>query len=215
MPGASFDTKAFLSKGGAGRKVLHFGNKQVIFSQGESGASVFYLQKGHVKLTVTSLGGREAVVALLGPKDFFGQECMAGQKTRIAGAVAMSDSVVTQIGRSTLARTVRREPVFNDVFVRYLLTHIIRVEGDLVDHLSNSSEKRLARTLLLISRFAKSGTPRTMHVPKVTHETLAEMVGTTRARINFFMNKFRKAGLIDYNGSLSINRSLLNVLLQD
>jgi CRP-like cAMP-binding protein len=215
MPGVPFDTRAFLTKPGAGKKVLRYGNKQVIFSQGESGGCVFYLQKGHVKLAVTSPGGKEAVVALLGPKDFFGHECMAGQRIRIAAAAAMSDCLVTQIGKSTLARTVRREPVFNDVFVRYLLTHIIRVEGDLVNHLSNSSEKRLARTLLLLSRFAKNGTPRTMHVPKVTHETLAEMVGTTRARINFFMNKFRKLGLIDYNGSLSINRSLLNVVLQD
>jgi len=215
MSSASFDARAFLTKPGAGRKVLQYGTKQPIFSQGGNGRHIFYLQKGHVKLGVTTPAGKEAVVALLGPKDFFGHGCLAGEKTRLAGATAMSDCVVTQIDKSAMTRALRHEPAFNEVFVSYLLTHIIRMEGDLVDHLSNSSEKRLARTLLLLSRFAKNSTPRTVHVPKITHETLAEMVGTTRARINFFMNKFRKAGLIDYNGGLSINRSLLNVVLQD
>ena len=172
------------------------------------------MQKGRVKLTVTTPGGKEAVVGLFGPGHFFGHECLAGQKQRIATAICLGECSVTRLEKAALNRALR-EPPFVDLFMTYLLTHIIRVEGDLVDHLSNSSEKRLARNLLLLARFAKTGKPDTAHVPKVSQETLAEMVGTTRARINFFMNKFRKLGFIDYNGGLTINRSLLNFLLQE
>jgi len=213
MPNAAFDSRNFLNQTGAGRKVLHYKNRQVIFSQGERGTSVFYLQKGRVKLTVTTLGGKEAVVGLLGPGNFLGHECLAGQKKRIAATIAMGDCSITRVEKAAMRRALR-EPAFADMFVTYLLNHIIRVEEDLVDHLSNSSEKRLARTLLLLSGFAKSGKPDTA-VPKISQKTLAEMVGTTRARINFFMNKFRKMGLINYNGHLTVSRSLLKVVLRD
>jgi len=214
MPNASFDPKIFLARAGPGRKLLHFRDRQAIFSQGEAAGSVLYLQKGRVKLTVTTPGGKEAVVGLFGVGHFFGHECMAGQRHRIATAVCLGECSVTRLEKAAMHRALR-ESAFADLFVTYLLTHIIRVEGDLVDHLSNSSEKRLARNLILLARFAKNGKPDTAHIPKVSQETLAEMVGTTRARINFFMNKFRKLGFIDYNGGLTINRSLLNVVLQD
>jgi CRP-like cAMP-binding protein len=214
MPNASFDPKIFLSRAGPGRKLLHYKDRQAIFSQGEPATTVLYVQKGRVKMTVTTPGGKEAVVGLFGPGHFFGHECLAGQRQRIASAVSLGEGSVTRLDKPAMHRALR-EPAFADLFVTFLLTHIIRVEGDLVDHLSNSSEKRLARNLLLLARFAKNGKPDTAHVPKVSQETLAEMVGTTRARINFFMNKFRKLGFIDYNGGLTINRSLLNVVLED
>jgi CRP/FNR family transcriptional regulator, cyclic AMP receptor protein len=214
MPNASFDPKIFLARAGPGRKLLHYKDRQAIFSQGEAAVSILYVQKGRVKLKVTTPGGKEAVVGLFGPGHFFGHECLAGQKQRIATAVSMGECSVTRLEKAAVHRALR-EPLFADLFMTYLLTHIIRVEGNLVDHLSNSSEKRLARNLLLLARFAKTGEPDTAHIPKVSQETLAEMVGTTRARINFFMNKFRKLGFVDYNGGLTINRSLLNVVLQD
>jgi CRP/FNR family cyclic AMP-dependent transcriptional regulator len=214
MPNASFDSKIFLARAGPGRKLLQYKDRQAIFSQGEAAGSVLYVQKGRVKMTVTTPGGKEAVVGLFGPGHFFGHECLAGQKQRIATALCMGECSVTRLEKGALQRALR-EPAFADLFITYLLTHIIRVEGDLVDHLSNSSEKRLARNLLLLARFAKTGKPDTAHLPKMSQETLAEMVGTTRARINFFMNKFRKLGFIEYNGGLTINRSLLNVVLQD
>jgi CRP-like cAMP-binding protein len=214
MPNPSFDPKIFLAREGPGRKLLHYKDRQAIFAQGEAAGCVLYVQKGRVKLAVTTPGGKEAVVGLFGPGHFFGHECLAGQKRRIATAVCMGECSVTRLEKATLTRALR-EPLFSDLFMTYLLTHIIRVEGDLVDHLSNSSEKRLARNLILLARFAKTGKPDTAHIPKVSQETLAEMVGTTRARINFFMNKFRKLGFIEYNGGLTINRSLLNVVLQD
>jgi CRP/FNR family transcriptional regulator, cyclic AMP receptor protein len=214
MPSASFDPKIFLARGGPGRKLLHYKDRHAIFSQGEAAACVHYVQKGRVKLTVTTPGGKEAVVGLFGPGQFFGHECLAGQKHRVATAICLGECSVTRLEKAAMNRALR-EPPFVDLFMTYLLTHIIRVEGDLVDHLSNSSEKRLARNLLLLARFAKTGKLDTAHVAKVSQETLAEMVGTTRARINFFMNKFRKLGFIDYNGGLTINRSLLNFLLQE
>jgi CRP/FNR family cyclic AMP-dependent transcriptional regulator len=214
MPKASFDPKIFLARAGPGRKLLQYKDRQAIFSQGEAAGSVLYMHKGRVKLTVTTPSGKEAVVGLYGPGHFFGHECLAGQKQRIATAVCMGECSVTRLEKATVQRALR-EPAFSDLFMTYLLTHIIRVEGDLVDHLSNSSEKRLARNLILLARFAKNGKPDAAHLPKVSQETLADMVGTTRARINFFMNKFRRLGFIDYNGGLTINRSLLNVVLQD
>jgi CRP/FNR family cyclic AMP-dependent transcriptional regulator len=214
MPSASFDPKIFLARAGPGRKLLHYKDRQAIFSQGETARSVLYVQKGRVKLTVTTPSGKEAVVGLFGPGHFFGHECLAGQKHRIATALCLGECSVTRLEKPALQRALR-EPAFADLFMTYLLTHIIRVEGDLVDHLSNSSEKRLARNLILLARFAKNGKLDAAHLPKVSQETLAEMVGTTRARINFFMNKFRRMGFIDYNGGLTINRSLLNVVLQD
>jgi CRP/FNR family transcriptional regulator, cyclic AMP receptor protein len=214
MPKSSFDPKIFLARAGPGRKLLQYKDRQPIFAQGEAAGSVLYVHKGRVKLTVTTPSGKEAVVGLFGPGHFFGHECLAGQKQRIATAVSMGECSVTRLEKAALQRALR-EPAFADLFMTYLLTHIIRVEGDLVDHLSNSSEKRLARNLILLARFAKNGKPDAAHLPKVSQETLADMVGTTRARINFFMNKFRRLGFIDYNGGLTINRSLLNVVLQD
>lgn len=186
-----------------------------IFSQGDAGDSVFYIQKGKVKLTVVSKRGREATIALLGPGDFVGEECIAAiQPHRLATATALISATVLRIERNELMRKLHEEKALSEVFIAYLLARNVRVQEDLIDQLFNSSEKRLARALLLFARFGKEGQPDTV-IPKISQETLAEMIGTTRSRVNFFMNRFRKLGFIDYNGELRVHSSLLNVILHD
>jgi len=215
MARVAFNPQTFLSEAGAGKKLLQCQSKQVVYSQGDPGSDLFYLRKGRVKLVVTSSQGKEAVVGLLGPEDFFGQESLTGHKGRLATAVAMSECLVTRIEKSVVNRLLRQEHDFSELFVTYLLAHIVRVQEDLIDQLFNSSEKRLARTLLLLARFVKKGRRESFLAPKITHEVLAEMVGTTRARISFFMNKFRDMGFIDYNGELRIKETLLDVVLHE
>ena len=210
-----FNPQTYLSQPGTGRKILTCKPKQTIYSQGDPGGSLFYLTRGRVKLVVTSPQGKEAVVGLLGPEDFFGQESLTGHKGRLATAVAMSDCTVTRIEKSLVSRLMRQEHDFSEMFIAYLLSHAVRVQEDLIDQLFNSSEKRLARTLLLMARFGMKGKRQPFLAPDITHEVLAEMVGTTRARITFFMNKFRDMGFLDYNGGLKINESLLDVVLHE
>jgi CRP/FNR family transcriptional regulator, cyclic AMP receptor protein len=209
-----FNLYAFLNSGGLGKKVVQYRNKQVVFSQGDPSAKVFYIQKGRVKLTVVSKNAKEAIVAILGDGDFLGEGCLAGQPLRMATATAISPSSILEIRKSAMMRVLREEQAFAERFIAHILARNIRFEADLVDQLFNSSEKRLARTLLLLARYGKAGRPETI-VPKISQETLAEMVGTTRSRVSFFMNKFRKLGFIEYNGSLSVHSSLLNVVLID
>ncbi len=215
MAPAAFNPQVFLSRPGAGKKILRCDRKQTIYSQGDPGTALFYLTRGRVRLVVTSPQGKEAVVGLLGPEDFFGQESLTGHKGRLATAVAMSECAVTRIEKSLVGRLMRQEHDFSDMFVAYLLAHIVRVQEDLIDQLFNSSEKRLARTLLLMARFGMKGKRPSFLAPDITHEVLAEMVGTTRARISFFMNKFRELGFLHYNGGLKINESLLDVVLHE
>jgi CRP/FNR family cyclic AMP-dependent transcriptional regulator len=209
-----FNLLAFLNSGGLGKKIVQYRNKQVVFSQGDLAARIFYIQKGRVKLTVLSKNAKEAVVAILGDGDFLGEGCLAGQLMRISTATAISPSSILEIRKSAMMRVLREEQAFAERFIAHILARNIRFEADLVDQLFNSSEKRLARTLLLLARYGKAGRPETI-VPKISQETLAEMVGTTRSRVSFFMNKFRKLGFIQYNGSLSVHSSLLNVVLID
>jgi CRP/FNR family transcriptional regulator, cyclic AMP receptor protein len=209
-----FSLFAFLNSGGLGKKIVQYRNKQVVFSQGDSAATIFYIQKGRVKLTVVSKNAKEAVVAILGEGDFLGEGCLAGQLLRISTATALSPTSILEIRKSAMMRVLREEQAFAERFIAHILARNIRFEADLVDQLFNSSEKRLARTLLLLARYGKAGKPETI-VPKISQETLAEMVGTTRSRVSFFMNKFRKLGFIEYNGSLSVHSSLLNVVLVD
>jgi len=210
-----FSPEIFLGKAGLGRTIVEVPKKHVVFSQGDAGDSVFYIQKGKVKLTVVSERGKEATTALLGDGDFLGEECItASQPIRMATATAVTDCSVLRIERTEMLRVLHQEHAFSDVFVAYLLTRNIRVQEDLVDQLFNSSEKRLARILLLLAQFGKDGKPETV-IPKMSQETLAEMVGTTRSRVNFFMNRFRKLGFIEYNGTLQVHSSLLNVVLHD
>jgi CRP/FNR family transcriptional regulator, cyclic AMP receptor protein len=182
--------------------------------QGDSADALFYIQKGKVKLTVVSRHGKEAIVAVLGPADFFGEGCLAGQAKRISTAATLSDCAVVRIEKSAVMKVIREEPRFSEFLMSYLLSRNIRIEEDLVDMLFNSSEKRLARILLLLANFGKEGKPEQV-IPKISQETLAEMVGTTRARVNFFMNKFRKLGFVEYDGGLEVHSSLLNVILHD
>ena len=209
-----FNLFAFLNSGGLGKKIVQYRNKQVLFSQGDSAARIFYIQKGRVKLTVVSESAKEAVVAILGDGDFLGEGCLAGQPLRMATATAISPSSILEIRKPAMMRVLREEQAFAERFIAHILARNIRFEADLVDQLFNSSEKRLARTLLLLARYGKAGKPEPI-VPKISQETLAEMVGTTRSRVSFFMNKFRKLGFIEYNGGLSVHSSLLNVVLID
>ena len=210
-----FDLKAFLATIGEGRKVVFVRKKQPIFAQGDPSDAVFYIQNGKVKLTVVSNDGKEATIGILSEGDFFGEGCLAGQSRRMASATALTDAAVLRIEKSAMMRVLHREHTLSDMFVAYLLARNIRYEEDLVDQLFNSSEKRLARILLLLAHFGKEGTPETV-VPKIGQETLAEMVGTTRSRVSFFMNRFRKLGFIDYNSEgLQVHSSLLNVVLHD
>jgi CRP/FNR family cyclic AMP-dependent transcriptional regulator len=209
-----FDPKVYLATIDGGRTLSNYQKDEVIFSQGELADSVFYIQKGKVKVTVLSEQGKEAVIAVLGPDEFCGEGCLAGQPRRMASASAMTECDIMQLHIADVIRVLHEEPAFSEMFVSHLLARTIRVEADLVDQLFNSSEKRLARALLLLANFGKEGRPEAV-IAKISQETLAEMIGTTRSRVSFFMNKFRKLGLIDYNGHLEIHTSLLNVVLHD
>jgi CRP/FNR family transcriptional regulator, cyclic AMP receptor protein len=209
-----FDPKAFLSKVNGGRAISEYRKDKTIFRQGDPSDAVFYIQSGKVKTTVVSEAGREAVVALLGNGDFFGEGCLTGQPQRLATVSALTECVIVRISKTDITRVIHEEPAFAELFISHLLARNSRVEEDLVDQLFNSSEKRLARTLLLLANFGKEGRPEPI-IAKVSQETLAEMIGTTRSRVSFFMNKFRKLGLIDYNGSIEVHSSLLNVVLHD
>jgi len=199
---------------GQGRTLADHPAKQVLYSQGDSADSIFYIHKGKVKLTVVSNRGKEAVIAILSAGDFFGEGCLAGQVKRMATATAMLASSVARLDKSAAIRVLRDEPVFTELFLQRLLARSIRIEEDLVDQLFNSSEKRLARVLLLLANFGKEGKPETV-IAKISQQTLAEIVGTTRSRVSFFMNKFRKLGFVTYNGHLEVHSSLLNVVLHD
>jgi CRP-like cAMP-binding protein len=209
-----FDPQAFLATIGEGRKALLFPKKQNIFAQGDPADAVFYLQTGKVRLTVVSETGKEATIGILSDGSFFGEGSLAGQPLRMGAATAMTDCAVLRIEKKAMVDTLHREHTLSDLFVAYLLTRNIKYEEDLVDQLFNSSEKRLARVLLLLAHFGKEGKPE-VAIPKVSQETLAEMVGTTRSRVSFFMNKFRKLGFIRYNGELEVHSSLLSIVLHD
>lgn len=209
-----FNAQEFLDSAGAARKVTEFKKKETIFSQGDPCDDVFYIQKGGVRLTVVSESGKEAVVAVLGPGDFFGEGCLAGQAIRIGTATSIVPTTALVIEKSEMVRVLHSEHEFSDRFISFMLARNIRIEEDLVDQLFNSSEKRLARTLLLLARYGKEDKLQRV-LPKVSQEMLAEMVGTTRSRVNFFMNKFRKLGFIKYNGGLQIDNSLLSVVLHE
>jgi CRP/FNR family cyclic AMP-dependent transcriptional regulator len=210
----AFDPQKFLATIGEGRKLVVFPKKKTIFAQGDAANTVFYIQKGKIRLTVVSEIGKEATIGILSEGSFFGEGCLAGQQLRMASATAMTDSDLLRIEKKAMMNVLHREHALSDVFVAYLLTRNIRYEEDLVDQLFNSSEKRLARILLLLARFGKEGSPETV-IPKISQETLAEMVGTTRSRVSFFMNRFRKLGFIHYNGGLQVHSSLLDVVLHD
>ena len=210
----SFDPHAFLATIGAGRRLLLLGKKHRIFAQGDNADAVFYVQTGKVKLTVVSHEGKEATIGILGEGYFFGEGSLAGQALRMCSATAMTDCAVLRIEKTAMMEALHREHELSDLFVAYLLARNIRYEEDLVDQLFNSSEKRLARILLLLAHFGKEGKPESV-VPKISQEVLAEMIGTTRSRVSFFMNRFRKLGFIRYNGGLQVHSSLLNVVLHD
>jgi CRP/FNR family cyclic AMP-dependent transcriptional regulator len=211
-----FDTKTFLSTINGGRKILAFPKKRTIFAQGDPSDAVFYVQKGKVRLTVVSKTGKEATIGILNEGDFFGEGCLAGQPLRLCSATAITDCSVMRIDKKSMMEVLHREHAFSDMFVAYLLTRNIRYEEDLIDQLFNSSEKRLARMLLLLAHFGKDGKPEVV-IPKISQETLAEMIGTTRSRVSFFMNRFRKMGFIDYHpgDALQVHSSLLNVVFHD
>ena len=210
----AFDTQAFLDSAGLARKVAQFRKKETIFAQGDPAKNVLYIQKGGVRLSVMNQAGKEAVAAVLGPGDFLGEGCLAGQPFRIGTATAITPTIALVIEKKEMLRVLHEEHEFSDRFITYMLSRNIRIEEDLVDQLFNSSEKRLARTLLLLARYGQADKVQRI-LPKISQETLAEMVATTRSRVNFFMNKFRKLGLIKYNGGLRIDTSLLNVVLHD
>jgi CRP-like cAMP-binding protein len=209
-----FDLKAFLSKVNGGRTISGYRKGQVVYSQGEPADSVFYIQSGKVKATVVSEQGKEAVVSVLGASDFFGEGCLAGQPLRLATVSTMTQCVIARISKADITRVIHDEPTFAELFIAHLLSRNSRVEEDLVDQLFNSSEKRLARVLLILANFGKEGRPEPV-IAKISQETLAEMIGTTRSRVSHFMNKFRQLGLIDYNGRIEVHSSLLNVVLHD
>ena len=211
----SFSAKSFLAKVGEGRSLGNYRKEQIVFSQGDPADAVFYIQKGKVKLTVVSEQGKEAVVAILGTNEFFGEGCLAGQVQRMASVATMTDSIIVRLEKAAIIRVIHQEPAFSEMFIAHLVGRAIRVEADLVDQLFNSSEKRLARLLLLLANFGKEGRPEPI-IAKISQETLAEMIGTTRSRVSFFMNKFRKLGFIHYNGDgVEVHSSLLNVVLHD
>jgi CRP/FNR family transcriptional regulator, cyclic AMP receptor protein len=209
-----FDPKVFLDTEDAGRAISRYRKQQTIFSQGRAADAVFYIRKGKVKITVVSEQGKEAVIAILGPDEFCGEGCLTGQPRRMATAVAMTECEIMRLEKAAMIRVIHEEPAFSEMFVAHLLLRTIRVEEDLVDQLFNSSEKRLARALLLLANFGKDGKPERI-VAKVSQETLAEVIGTTRSRVSHFMNKFRKLGFIEYNSHLQVHSSLLNVVLHD
>ena len=211
---STFDPKAFLATVGRGHTVFDLGKDEVVFRQSAAADAVFYIQKGKIKITVASKEGKEAVVGILSPGEFFGEGCLIGQHLRLATAKAMTESQVVRVSKAEMLRALHAEPTFSELFMTHLLTRNSRVEEDLVDQLFNSSEKRLARTLLLLANFGKEGEPVPVIAP-ITQETLAEMVGTTRSRVSSFLNKFRRLGFIDYNGHMRVHSSLLNVVLHD
>jgi CRP/FNR family cyclic AMP-dependent transcriptional regulator len=209
-----FDPQAFLAKVGAGRTNLTSSAGEPIYVQGDAADAIYFLQKGKAKVTVTNTSGKEAVLAILGAGNFFGEGCLTGQKQRMATVTAMEDCLIMRIEKSAMVAVLRDEPKFSELFIAHLLHRNSRVEEDLVDQLFNSSEKRLARTLLLLANFGKEGKPEPL-IANISQETLAEMIGTTRSRVSFFMNKFRRMGFIDYNGHIEVHSSLLNVVLND
>jgi CRP/FNR family cyclic AMP-dependent transcriptional regulator len=210
----SFDPQIFLDTAGVARKVVEYRRAESIYSQGDAAETVMYVQKGGVKFTVVNGSGKEAVVAMFGPSDFFGEGCMAGQPLRMGTATAITPTTLLVMQKKELLRVLHAEHELSDHFISYMLGRNIRVEEDLIDQLFNSSEKRLARTLLLLARYGKQEQPDRI-LPKVSQETLASMIGTTRSRVNFFMNKFRKLGFIEYNGKIKVNKSLLTVVLHE
>jgi len=217
MPGntdQAFVPKEFLAKVGEGKTIVKFRKDEVVFAQGDAANTIFYLQTGRVKVVVVSEQGKEAVVGILGPGQFFGEGCMNGHSLRIATTTAIEECLVTVITKAAMLATLHSQPKFSELFMAYLLTRNSRIEEDLIDQLFNSSEKRLARLLLLLANFGKEGSPQPIS-PNISQETLAEMIGTTRSRVSFFMNKFRKLGFISYNGKIEVNSSLLTAVLYD
>jgi CRP-like cAMP-binding protein len=214
VPKAAFDLKAFLATIGAGGSITNWKKGQVIFAQGDPADALFFIQKGKVKVTTLSRQGKEAVVAILGEGDFFGEGCLAGQPLRISTQTAITDCLLSRLDKATVVRLLHDEPDFAAIFLKYLLTRNIRMEADLIDQLFNSSEKRLARLLLLLANFGREGKPQPL-LADINQETLADMIGATRSRVSFFLNKFRRLGLIDYNGHLTVHSSLLSVVLRD
>jgi CRP/FNR family cyclic AMP-dependent transcriptional regulator len=211
---APFNVKRFLSQIGGGKTLLTCQKKQILFSQGDVADSVFYIQAGRVKLSVVSQRGKEAVIALMDAGSFFGEGCLAGKLVRLTSATVVDDSTIVRIDKQVMMHVLENEPTFSSMFLEYILARNLRIQEDLVDQLFNSSEKRLARVLLLLAHFGKEGKPEPV-IAKVSQETLAEMIGTTRSRVSFFMNKFRKLGFLEYNGGLHVHSSLLNVVLHD
>ena len=211
---APFNVKRFLSQIGGGKTLLACRKKQILFSQGDGADSVFYIQTGRVKLTVVSQRGKEAVIALMDAGSFFGEGCLAGKLVRLTSATVVDESTIVRIDKQVMIQMLENEPTFSSMFLEYILARNLRIQEDLVDQLFNSSEKRLARVLLLLAHFGKEGKPEPV-IAKVSQEMLAEMIGTTRSRVNFFMNKFRKLGFLEYNGGLHVHSSLLNIVLHD
>lgn len=209
-----FDSKMFLSVVGDGRTIVKYRKNHIVFDQGDPAESVFYIQRGKVKLTIVSSHGKEAVIAILGEGFFFGEGCLAGQPLRMATARTITECSIVEVKKAVMTRVLHNEPQFSETFIAHLLTRNIRIEEDLTDQLFNSSEKRLARILLLLANFGKDGRPEEV-IPKISQETLAEMIGTTRSRVSYFLNKFRKLGFIEYNGKMQVHTSLLNVVLYD
>ena len=209
-----FDLNLFLTRVNSKKTMVAYRTNAAVFHQGDKADAIYHIEKGRVKLTVLSKRGKEAVIALLGEGDFFGEGCLAGQLLRMATATAMSACSIMKLEKAEVVRVLHEEPVFAELFVAHLLSRNIKIEEDLIDQLFNSSEKRLARVLLLLAKFGKEGQPEEV-IPKISQETLAEIIGTTRSRVSFFMNRFRKLGFIDYNGGLKIHSSLLNVILHD
>jgi CRP/FNR family cyclic AMP-dependent transcriptional regulator len=209
-----FNPKIFLAKVSNGKTMLTSPKRQIIFSQGDAADAVFYIQEGRIKLSTLSQEGKEAVVAILEPGNFLGEGCLAGQLVCMTTATSLENSTLVRIDKQAMIDTLHNEPTFTELFLAYLLARNIRIQEDLVDHLFNSSEKRLARVLLLLAHFGKEGKPEAI-IPKVSQEVLAEMIGTTRSRVSFFMNKFRKLGFLDYNGGVHVHSSLLNIVLHD
>jgi len=210
----NFDPGAYLAKPGTARTIAKYRKNQIVFSQGDAADAVYYIQKGKVKITVVSDRGKEAVVCMLGPDEFFGEGCVAGQSARISTAATTIETVVLRIDRAEIVRLIQEHPGFSAIFVDHILKRSIRIEADLVDQLFNSSERRLARLLLLLANYGQDGAPVPI-IAKISQETLAEMIGTTRSRVSHFMNKFRKLGLISYNGHIEVHKSLLNLVLHD
>ena len=213
-PQDTFDSHTFLAKVGTGRTLVAYQEQSSIFTQGEAADAVFYIQEGQVKLSVVSEQGKEVVIAILEAQTFFGEGCLAGQPLRMATATALTDCSLMRIEKPAMIGVLHAEPAFSELFMAYLLSRNSRIEADLIDHLFNSSEKRLARVLLLLAHFGKDGKEELV-IPKVSQETLTEMIGTTRSRVSFFLNKFRKLGFIDYNGGIRVHSSLLNIVLHD